>query len=172
MKYQWMKLLTVSSLFILVSSLFNIAKANQTPYDDNFVQCDYISYVVVKDIFGKEQCIDLSYLTLTESEKPINRSVDLSTSRSLPRQRPSSIARRENYNGRYNVSVKRLDQDIYRDEGLGLTIITSLCLEFALLNEEGILIWNKPFNTESIIGEGKLFFLDSEESCDVKAVYN
>lgn len=70
---------------------------------------------------------------------------------------------------RYDVRVKRVGNNMYKDLNSGVLIKTSLCLELAL-GDEAILIWDCALGSE-IYGCGKLIFLDSGTSCQVDAVY-
>ena len=70
---------------------------------------------------------------------------------------------------KYNVRVKRVGMNMYKDLNSGALIKTSLCLELAL-GDEAILIWDCALDSE-IYGCGKLIFLDSGTSCQVDAVY-
>ena len=70
---------------------------------------------------------------------------------------------------KYNVTVKRIGSNMYKDTSSGAIIKTSLCLELAL-SDEAILIWDCALNSE-VYACGKLIFLDSGETCQVDAVY-
>jgi hypothetical protein len=69
----------------------------------------------------------------------------------------------------YNVRVKRLGSNMYRDLNSTALIKTSLCLELSL-GDEAVLIWDCAFGSK-VFGCGKLIFLDSGTSCQVDAVY-
>jgi hypothetical protein len=70
---------------------------------------------------------------------------------------------------RYDVRVKKLSSNMYKDQILGALIKTSLCLELAL-GDEAILIWDCALGSE-VYGCGKLIFINSGTSCQVDAVY-
>lgn len=70
---------------------------------------------------------------------------------------------------RYNVMVKRVGNNMYKDLNSGVLIKTSLCLELAL-GDDAILIWDCALGSE-VYGCGKLIFIDSGTSCQVDAVY-
>jgi hypothetical protein len=70
---------------------------------------------------------------------------------------------------KYDVRVKRVGNNMYKDLNSGVLIKTSLCLELAL-GDPAILIWDCPLGSE-MYGCGKLIFLDSGSSCQVDAVY-
>jgi flagellar basal body rod protein FlgF len=70
---------------------------------------------------------------------------------------------------RYDVRVKRVGNNMYKDLNSGTLIKTSLCLELAL-GDEAILIWDCALGSE-IYGCGKLIFINSGTSCQVDAVY-
>lgn len=70
---------------------------------------------------------------------------------------------------RYDVRVKRVGNNMYKDINSGALIKTSLCLELAL-GDEAILIWDCARGSE-VYGCGKLIFIDSGTSCQVDAVY-
>jgi hypothetical protein len=62
----------------------------------------------------------------------------------------------------YEVSVTRKDRNLYRVDGKPLLIQTKYCYEYAY-SEVAFLKWQGY--------GGKLIFVDSEASCDVKAVF-
>jgi hypothetical protein len=70
---------------------------------------------------------------------------------------------------RYDVRVKRVGSNMYKDLNSGVLIKTSLCLELSL-GDEAILIWDCALGSE-MYGCGKLIFIDSGTSCQVDAVY-
>lgn len=70
---------------------------------------------------------------------------------------------------RYDVRVKKVGNNMYKDLNSGALIKTSLCLELSL-SDDAILIWDCALGSE-IYGCGKLIFIDSGTSCQVDAVY-
>lgn len=70
---------------------------------------------------------------------------------------------------RYDVRVKRVGSNMYKDLKSGALIKTSLCLELPL-GDEALLIWNCALDSE-MFGCGKLIFIDSGTSCQVDSVY-
>lgn len=66
----------------------------------------------------------------------------------------------------YSVYVRRIDDNLYRDDNSGVIIKTSLCLELSL-GEKAILIYDGSNHYAC----GKLIFLRSGRSCQVDAVY-
>lgn len=73
------------------------------------------------------------------------------------------------YAARYDVTVKRLGTNMYKDLNTGTLIKTSLCLELAL-GDGAVLIWDCALGTE-MYGCGKLIFTSSGTSCQVDAVH-
>jgi hypothetical protein len=70
----------------------------------------------------------------------------------------------------YNVNVKRVGNNLYKDMHSGALIKTSLCLNLAL-GENATLIWNCAMGSE-MFACGKLIFHESGDTCQVDAVYN
>lgn len=64
--------------------------------------------------------------------------------------------------GKYKVTIKRIDFNLYQDIFSGIIIKTIACIELALM-EEAILDWNG--------GSGELFFKNSRTSCMVVEVH-
>lgn len=71
---------------------------------------------------------------------------------------------------KYEVTIKRIESNLYTDVKSGALIKTSLCLELAIM-DDAILVWDCALNTRSFAC-GKLIFLNSGESCQVDAVYS
>jgi hypothetical protein len=71
---------------------------------------------------------------------------------------------------KYEVMIKRVESNLYKDVTTGTLIKTSLCLELAIM-DDAILVWDCALNTRSF-GCGKLVFINSGESCQVDAVYS
>lgn len=67
------------------------------------------------------------------------------------------------------MNVKKVGENMYRDNLFGALIKTSLCLSLSL-GEEVILIWDCALNSE-LFGCGKLLFLQYNQTCRVDAVY-
>jgi hypothetical protein len=64
---------------------------------------------------------------------------------------------------RYNVNVRRIEKDLYRDTNSKIIIETKHCYEYAY-GEDAILQW------EGRYGTNWLLFIDSESKCDVVAL--
>lgn len=66
--------------------------------------------------------------------------------------------------GNYSITVSQEDDEWYRVDGTEAYIQTSLCLNLALGQEALLKI--------SIGGQGRLHFLDDDDSCTVEAVFS
>lgn len=71
--------------------------------------------------------------------------------------------------GYYDVTLTRVDSNIYKVYGTDMYILTKMCYEYVIL-DKAILVWNAPGKFSS----KKLMFLDwdgkPKASCDVEAL--